>query len=50
MENSDGRQGGNQGGRTEKHGSDQAKRGGMAETLSGARDGDEAEDHTSGKD
>jgi hypothetical protein len=49
MKYSDGRHGGNQG-RTEKHESEQSKRGGMAESLSGARDRDEAEGHTSGKD
>ena len=49
MKSSHGRHGGNQG-KTDKHKAEQAKDRGMAESLSGARDRDEAEGHTSGKD
>lgn len=51
MKSSHGRHGGNQG-KTDKHEAEQAKaRGqGMAASLSGVRDEDEAEGHTSGKD
>jgi hypothetical protein len=49
MKSSHGRHGGNRG-RTDKHEADQARSGGMAESLSGARDQEEAEGHTSGKD
>ncbi|HEY0629091.1 MAG TPA: hypothetical protein VGD23_07160 [Sphingomicrobium sp.] len=49
MKNSHGRHGGNQG-KTDRHEAQQDKSRGMAESLSGARDQDEAEGHTSGKD
>ena len=49
MKSSDGRHGGNQG-KTDKHEAEQDKQRGLAESLSGARDRDEAEGHTSGKD
>ena len=49
MKSSHGRHGGNQG-KTDKHEAEQAKDRGMAESLSGGRDRDEAEGHTSGKD
>jgi len=50
MKTSQGRHGGNQG-RTDKHEAEQAKArgGGMAESLSGTRNQDEAEGRTSGK-
>ena len=48
MKSSDGRHGGNQG-KTDKHEAEQAKDRGMAESLSGTRDKDEAEGRTSGK-
>lgn len=44
-----GRHDGNQG-RTDRHEAGQAKARGPAESLSGARDRDEAEGHRSGKD
>ena len=46
MQSGHGRHGGNQG-KTDKH---EAEDRGMAESLSGGRDRDEAEGHTSGKD
>jgi hypothetical protein len=49
MKTSHGRHGGNQG-KTDKHEAERAKARGMGESLSGARDHDEAEGHTSGKD
>lgn len=49
MKTSHGRRGGNQG-KTDKHEAEQAKACGKAESLSGARDEDETEGHTSGKD
>lgn len=51
MKSSHGRHGGNQG-KTDKHEAEQArpKGGGMGDSLSVARDQDEAEGHTSGKD
>lgn len=49
MKSSHGRHGGNQG-KTDKHEAEQARGRGMAESMSGARDRDEAEGHTSGKD
>lgn len=48
MENSHGRHGGNQG-KTDKHEAEQAKRSGLAESLSGSRDKNETEGRTSGK-
>jgi hypothetical protein len=49
MKSSDGRHGGNR--RTsDKHEAEQAKGRGLAHSLSGARDRNEAEGHTSGKD
>ena len=48
MKTSHGRHGGNQG-KTDKHEAEQARSRGMAESLSGARDQNEAEGHTSGK-
>ena len=48
MKGSHGRHGGNQG-KTDKHEAEQAKARGMAESLSGGRDEDEAEGHTSGR-
>ena len=49
MKSSHGRHGGNQG-KTDKHEAEQAKaRGGVEASLSGAREQDEAEGHTSGK-
>jgi hypothetical protein len=50
MKTSHGRHGGNQG-KTDKHEAEQARsKGGMGDSLSVARDQDEAEGHTSGKD
>ena len=49
MKNSHGRHGGNQG-KTDRHEAEQVRHKGFAESLSGARDEDEAEGHTSGKD
>ena len=49
MKSSHGRHGGNQG-KTDKNEAEQVKGRGMAESLSGARDRDEAEGRTSGKD
>ena len=51
MKNSHGRHGGNQG-RTDKHEAEQAKSksGGMGDSLSGAREENDVEGHTSGKD
>jgi hypothetical protein len=48
MKTSHGRHGGNQG-KTDKHEAEQARHSGLAESLSGTRDKDEAEGHTSGK-
>ena len=48
MKSSHGRHGGNQG-KTERHEAEQAKQPGMAESLSGTRDQDEAEGRTSGR-
>ena len=48
MKSSHGRHGGNQG-KTDKHEAEQARRGGTAESISGSRDRDEVEGHTSGK-
>lgn len=48
MKNSHGRHGGNQG-KTDRHEAEQARRQGLADSLSGKRDADEAEGHTSGK-
>lgn len=48
MKNSDGRHGGSQG-KTDRHEAEQTKDRGMAASLSGARDQDQAEGHTSGK-
>ena len=48
MKSSDGRHGGNQG-KTDKHEAEQARDSGLAESLSGTRDKDEAEGRTSGK-
>ena len=48
MKSSHGRHGGNQG-KTDKHEADQAKARGTAASQSGARDEDEAEGRTSGK-
>ena len=49
MKSSHGRHGGNQG-KTDTQEAEQARKGGTAESLSGARDQDKAEGHTSGKD
>lgn len=49
MKSSHGRHGGNQG-KTDKHEAEQANHRGLGESLSGTRDQDEAEGHTSGKD
>ena len=48
MKSSHGRHGGNRG-KIDKHEAEQAKARGLAESLSGARDEDEAEGHTSGR-
>ena len=48
MKSSHGRHGGNQG-KTDKHEAEQAKARGPAASLSGARDEDEAQGHTSGR-
>ena len=49
MKSTHGRHGGHAG-ETDKHEVEQAKSRGMAESLSGARNQDETEGHTSGKD
>jgi hypothetical protein len=49
MKSSHGRHGGNQG-KTDRSEAEQAKHRGLAESLSGVRDKDEAEGHISGKD
>jgi hypothetical protein len=49
MKSSHGRHGGNQG-KNDKNEAEQARNRGLAESLSGARDRDDAEGHTSGKD
>ena len=48
MKTSHGRHGGNQG-KNDKHEAEQARGRGMAESLSGTREENEAEGHTSGK-
>ena len=49
MKRSQGRHGGNQG-KIDRHEAEQARGQGVAASLSGARDRDKAEGHTSGKD